>query len=87
MPASSIARAISSVICVLRSMSSAPSLLAGSLSAAADRRPTSRRWKAPRSLLVISFDSDRVIQEPSWVPQSSSRVITSCATSTRRRVR
>mgnify|MGYP001356902023 CR=1 FL=1 len=39
------------------------------------------------SSLAISSDSERVIQLPSSVPQSSSRVMTSCATSTRRRVR
>ena len=52
-------------------------------SAAAASRPTSRRWKAPAS----SLDSARMIQLPSSVPQSSSRVMTSWATSTRRRVR
>ena len=35
----------------------------------------------------IWVDSSRVIQVPRSVPQSSSRVMTSCATSTRRRVR
>ena len=81
--------ATSSVIISLRSTSrvgSAPFLVLtrGSGSGAAASRPTSRRfWKAPFS----SLDSLRMIQLPSSVPQSSSRVMTSWATSTRRRVR
>ena len=62
-------------------------LLVGSTIGAADSRPTRRRPKAPSSLPAISIDSVRVIQLPSSVPQSSSRVMTSWATSTRRRVR
>ena len=54
------------------------------------RRPRSGRRAAGRTRRapgVTSSDSARVIQLPSSVPQSSSRVITSWATSTRRRVR
>ena len=88
MPASSMRAADSSVIISLRSTRSGGSspfltLTRGSGSGAAASRPTRRRWKAPFS----SLDSERMIQLPSSVPQSSSRVMTSCATSTRRRVR
>ena len=88
MPAWSIRSAASSMISSLRSTSrvgSSPFLVLtrGSGSGAAASRPTRRFWKAPFS----SLDSLRMIQLPSSVPQSSSRVITSWATSTRRRVR
>ena len=77
-------RAIASLISSLRSHEErrrrAPTI------GAAARRPTSRRANAPGSR-VTSSDSARVIQLPSSVPQSSSRVMTSWATSTRRRVR
>ena len=80
--------AASSMISSLRStrrVGSSPFLVAtrGSGSGAAASRPTRRFWKAPFS----SLDSLRMIQLPSSVPQSSSRVMTSWATSTRRRVR
>ena len=88
MPASSMRAAASSVMISLRSTRSGASspfltLTVGSGSAAAASRPVRRRWKAPFS----SLDSERMIQLPSSVPQSSSRVMTSWATSTRRRVR
>jgi hypothetical protein len=87
MPARSIRPAVSSVISSLRStmigaVSPFFTLTVGSGSGAAARRPTSRRRNSRSSL-----ESSRVIQLPSSVPQSSSRVMTSWATSTSRRVR
>ena len=88
MPAASIDRAVSSSIIASRAMTTGAdspflSLTLVSYRSAATRRPTSRRWNASGS----SADSARMIQLPSSVPQSSSRVITSWATSTSRRVR
>ena len=42
---------------------------------------------APEGALLVAATRSRMIQLPSSVPQSSSRVMTSWATSTRRRVR
>ena len=50
-------------------------------------RKQSRRLRSPKKGFFSSLDSLLMIQLPSSVPQSSSRVMTSCATSTRRRVR
>ena len=50
-------------------------------------RPTMRLAKSSSAEPANSRVSSRVIQVPSSVPQSSSRVMTSWATSTRRRVR
>jgi hypothetical protein len=85
----------------LRSAMSAAllALAPGSRSGAAEYRPTSRLRNSSSTLRrvvssvaghvapVMSAVSTDVIQLPSRVPQSSSLVMTSWATSTRRRVR
>jgi hypothetical protein len=82
-----MACAVASSISTLRSTSGGSFFLAlGANTGPAAKRPTRRRVKASSSP-ANSVVSPRVIQVPSSVPQSSSRVMTSCATSTRRRVR
>ena len=81
MPAASIRAMTASESSSLRATRTSPDF--SSTTSMAAIRPTSR---SPNGSGICS-DSSRVIQVPISVPQSSSRVMTSCATSTRRRVR
>ena len=80
-------RAMGSSISWLRSTRTSPPLVVGSVMVAAESRPMRRLAKSSSAEPANSRVSSRVIQVPSSVPQSSSRVMTSWATSTRRRVR
>ena len=77
----SIFSSASSLISALRATITSPPF--SSVTSMAAIRPMSRSMNGSGMM----SDSSRVIHVPSSVPQSSSRVMTSCATSTRRRVR
>src|SRR5437773_1398768 len=69
------------------SISSLRATIASPLFSSTRSRAAMRPTRRSTNGSGIWVDSSRVIQVPRSVPQSSSRVMTSCATSTRRRVR